>query len=137
MAMKVEFPKSIWADTAPPRRPGSPLEGAIEADTVIVGGGLSGLSAALHLARAGQKTVLLEAMAVGWGASGRNNGQVIPTMTAAEPDAIRNRYGAAGGYAGCGSCRVDDRFARYADFGSCRDGDACSRSSRAGFDCKG
>lgn len=96
MAMKVEFPKSIWADTAPPRRPGSPLEGAIEADTVIVGGGLSGLSAALHLARAGQKTVLLEAMAVGWGASGRNNGQVIPTMTAAEPDAIRNRYGAAG-----------------------------------------
>lgn len=95
------FPKSIWAETAPPRTQAQPLKGAVEADTIIVGGGLTGLSAALHLARGGQKVVLLEAMAVGWGASGRNNGQVIPTMTAAEPDAIARRYGEAG-----------DRFAR-------------------------
>ncbi len=95
------FPKSIWAETAPPRTQTQPLQGTMEADTVIVGGGLSGLSAALHLARRGQKVVLLEAMAVGWGASGRNNGQVIPTMTAAEPDALAKRYG-----------EVGERFAR-------------------------
>jgi len=90
------FPKSIWAQTAPPRTQAPALAGAIETETVVIGGGLSGLSAALHLARTGHKVVLLEAMAVGWGASGRNNGQVIPTMTAAEPDAIRKRYGEAG-----------------------------------------
>ncbi len=92
----VAFPPSLWAATAPPRAQAPALQGSIEADTVIVGGGLTGLSGALHLARAGQKVVLLEAMAVGWGASGRNNGQVIPTMTAAEPDAIAARYGEAG-----------------------------------------
>lgn len=90
------FPRSIWAETAPPRPQSPPLKGAVTADTVIVGGGLTGLSAALHLTRSGQKVVLLEAMAVGWGASGRNNGQVIPTMTAAEPDIIAKRYGEAG-----------------------------------------
>nr|WP_209740272.1 FAD-dependent oxidoreductase [Aureimonas populi] len=92
----VAFPASIWAQTAPARPLAPALQGAVEADTVIVGGGLTGLSAALHLARAGQRVVVLEAMAVGWGASGRNNGQVIPTMTAAEPDAIAARYGEAG-----------------------------------------
>lgn len=92
----VHFPKSLWAETAPPRRQAPPLRGAQEADTAIIGGGLTGLSAALHLARAGQKVIVIEAMAVGWGASGRNNGQVIPTMTAAEPDLIAARYGAAG-----------------------------------------
>lgn len=95
-APPVSFPKSLWAETAPPRLQAPPLYGALNADTVIIGGGLTGLSAALHLARAGQKVVVLEAMAVGWGASGRNNGQVIPTMTAAEPDLIVARYGAAG-----------------------------------------
>lgn len=92
----VEFPESIWAETAPARARTQPLKDAMEADAVIVGGGLSGLSAALHLARRGQKVVLLEAMAVGWGASGRNNGQVIPTMTAAEPDVLAERYGESG-----------------------------------------
>jgi len=90
------FPKSLWIETAPPRTHTQSLKGEIETDTVVVGGGLTGLSAAMHLARSGQKVVLLEAMAVGWGASGRNNGQVIPTMTAAEPDVIAQRYGEAG-----------------------------------------
>ena len=92
----VDSPKSIWAETAPTRVQAPSLKGSVEADTVIVGGGLTGLSAALHLVRSGQKVILLEAMAVGWGASGRNNGQVIPTMTSAEPDAIAQRYGEAG-----------------------------------------
>ena len=67
----------------------------------MIGGGFTGLSAALHLAREGRAVTVLEGKAVGWGASGRNNGQVIPTLTAAEPDALVARHGAAG-----------DRFAR-------------------------
>jgi glycine/D-amino acid oxidase-like deaminating enzyme len=93
---KVEFPPSIWASTAPPRTPAKPLNSDTEADIVIVGGGFTGLSAALHLAKRGKRVILLEGNAVGWGASGRNNGQVIPTMTSAEPDAITKRYGASG-----------------------------------------
>ena len=92
----VVFPPSIWAATAPARSPAAPLTRDAEADVAIIGGGFTGLSAALHLAKQGKKVVLLEANAVGWGASGRNNGQVIPTMTAAEPDAIAARYGEAG-----------------------------------------
>ena len=93
---KVEFPPSIWAATAPERIPAPALTKDAEADIVIVGGGFTGLSAALHLAKRGKRVILLEGKAVGWGASGRNNGQVIPTMTAAEPDAIAKRYGASG-----------------------------------------
>ncbi len=93
---EVIFPNSIWAATAPPRATAPMLAADMATDTVIIGGGFNGLSAALELARAGQQVVLLEGQAIGWGASGRNNGQVIPTMTAAEPDAIAARYGAAG-----------------------------------------
>lgn len=92
----VIFPDSLWAATALPRTPAPPLDADTDADTVVIGGGFTGLSAALELARSGQRVVLLEAEAVGWGASGRNNGQVIPTMTAAEPDALAARYDAAG-----------------------------------------
>lgn len=92
----VTFPPSIWAETAPERKITAPLTQDVEADVAIIGGGFSGLSAALYLAKRGKRVVLLEGKAIGWGASGRNNGQVIPTMTAAEPDAIAQRYGAAG-----------------------------------------
>lgn len=90
------FPESIWAAVTPPRAPAPALDTDVDADTVIIGGGFTGLSSALELARSGQDVRLLEARAVGWGASGRNNGQVIPTLTAAEPDAIAARWGEAG-----------------------------------------
>jgi gamma-glutamylputrescine oxidase len=57
-----------------------PLAGALGADLVVVGGGCTGLSAALHAARAGLSVVLLEGGRVGWGASGRNGGQIIPGL---------------------------------------------------------
>ena len=56
----------------------SSLEQDIEADVAVIGGGISGVSAALHLAEKGYKPVLLEAREIGWGASGRNGGQVLP-----------------------------------------------------------
>ncbi|MEO5706381.1 MAG: FAD-binding oxidoreductase [Alteraurantiacibacter sp.] len=56
------------------------LEGEVTADVVVVGGGYTGLSAALHAAEAGLEVVLLEARRIGWGASGRNGGQMIPGL---------------------------------------------------------
>ena len=58
------------------------LDHDIEADVVIVGGGITGVSAALNMAEAGLKPVLLEAQSIGWGASGRNGGQVLPGLAA-------------------------------------------------------
>ena len=56
------------------------LNGDIRADVIIVGAGLTGLSAALHLAENGVRVVVLEAEQPGWGASGRNGGQVNPGL---------------------------------------------------------
>jgi gamma-glutamylputrescine oxidase len=55
-----------------------PLSGSTRADVCVVGAGLAGLSAALELAERGFAVVLLEAQRIGWGASGRNGGQVLP-----------------------------------------------------------
>ncbi len=67
---------SWYADSAPDF-PGQPqLLGVNRADVCIVGGGYTGLSAALHLAERGYAVRVLEANRVGWGASGRNGGQV-------------------------------------------------------------
>lgn len=71
-----EFPDSWYAATAhdAPRRP--PLRGETRADVCVVGAGYTGLSAASHLAQAGMDVVLLEAHRAGFGASGRNGGQL-------------------------------------------------------------
>ncbi|MFO6464451.1 NAD(P)/FAD-dependent oxidoreductase [Jannaschia sp. KMU-145] len=73
--------RGVWPDTWYGRGldlpdPHPPLRGRVTADLCVVGGGITGLSAALHGARAGMSVVLLEAQRVGWGASGRNGGQV-------------------------------------------------------------
>ena len=68
-------PRTLYAATVP-QRFHAPLGGAARADVCVVGGGFTGLSAALHLAEAGRSVVLLEAQRIGWGASGRNGGQV-------------------------------------------------------------
>ena len=68
---------SWYARSAVPAPERPRLQGRVTADVAILGGGLTGLSAALELAEAGLQVVLLEARRVGWGASGRNGGQVI------------------------------------------------------------
>ncbi|MEM7089250.1 MAG: FAD-binding oxidoreductase [Pseudomonadota bacterium] len=73
---KAEYPASWYAATARPGARFATLDGATRADVCIVGGGYTGLSAALHLAEAGMDVVLLEAHRVGFGASGRNGGQL-------------------------------------------------------------
>ncbi|MFT9015799.1 MAG: FAD-binding oxidoreductase [Acetobacter sp.] len=56
------------------------LTGSVTADVAVIGGGLSGISTALHLARQGVSVALLEAETPGWGASGRNGGQINPGL---------------------------------------------------------
>ncbi len=71
-----EYPRSWYAATAVGAPELPVLQGALRCDVAVVGGGYTGLSAALHLAERGYQVVLLEAHRVGWGASGRNGGQV-------------------------------------------------------------
>src|SRR6266513_3705704 len=90
------WPNSLWAAVTPPGPDLSELTGTTEADVVVIGGGFTGLSAALHLREAGVDLAIVEAMEPGWGASGRNNGQVIPTLSRHDPEDIIARHGAAG-----------------------------------------
>jgi glycine/D-amino acid oxidase-like deaminating enzyme len=74
-------PQPFWLDRAdaPAARP--PLEGALEADLVVVGGGLTGLWSALQAAEEGKRVVLLEAERIAFGASGRNGGFCAASLT--------------------------------------------------------
>ncbi len=70
-------PGYSWYEATLPERPEYPrLDGDMAADVAIIGGGFTGLSAAVHLARAGTNVVLIEAHRFGDGASGRNGGQL-------------------------------------------------------------
>jgi glycine/D-amino acid oxidase-like deaminating enzyme len=76
-------PRSFWLAELPAREPCPPLRGETEADLCVVGGGYTGLWAALH-AKAdhpGREVVLLEAETIGSGASGRNGGFAIGSLT--------------------------------------------------------
>lgn len=66
----------LWERTAPAAPSTPALSGNADADVVIVGGGYTGISAALHLAQAGTKVVLLEATEIGFGGAGRNVGLI-------------------------------------------------------------
>lgn len=70
------YPPSWYAATVSEPAPYAPLRGAQRADVCVIGGGYTGLSAALHLAEAGLDVALLEAHRAGFGASGRNGGQL-------------------------------------------------------------
>ena len=83
---------SLWTATANPTPDCPPLAEEIEADAAVVGGGFTGLSAALHLAEAGASVAVLEAETPGWGASGRNGGQVNPGLIE-DPDVVTRAFG--------------------------------------------
>lgn len=79
--------------TSRPPLNAAPLEARIRADVAVIGGGFTGLSAALHLAEGGASVVVLEARQVGAGGSGRAFGQVVPYAKHGE-NAILARFGA-------------------------------------------
>ena len=83
---------SLWAATAPPGPPLVRLAADTVADLAIIGGGFTGLAAAITLADAQRDVVVLEAAQPGYGASGRNGGQVIPGLKY-DPDDLEAQYG--------------------------------------------
>jgi glycine/D-amino acid oxidase-like deaminating enzyme len=86
------MPDSYWLATAPPCPPVPEFDGSEKAETVVIGAGYTGLSAALHLAERGRPVLVLDAHEPGWGASGRNNGQVVAALKH-EPHEIEERFG--------------------------------------------
>ena len=72
------LPDSLWAATARPAPETNSLTDSLSVDVAIVGAGFAGLRTALELATAGTSVCVLDAGDVGWGASGRNGGQVNP-----------------------------------------------------------
>lgn len=111
------YPPSYYAASRNIVRQPQVLEGTLEADICVVGAGYSGLSAAISLAEHGFKVVMIEAAEVGWGASGRNGGQVVNGLNASL-DTIKRRYGQqtanfVGGLLQEGAGIIYDRVERY------------------------
>jgi glycine/D-amino acid oxidase-like deaminating enzyme len=86
----------LWEKSAPPAPETASLTEAVACDVVILGGGFTGLSTALHLAQAGTSVVVLEGKEIGFGGSGRNVGLVNAGMWVMPedlPDALGQEYG--------------------------------------------
>lgn len=88
-----EHARSYYAATAVGMRDHVALEESADCEVCVIGGGFTGLSTALNLAERGRDVVLLEANRVGWGASGRNGGQVGTGQSEHQAD-LESRYGA-------------------------------------------
>ena len=89
------YTPSYYADSANPKPDYPALEGEVQTDICIVGAGFTGLSAALHLAEQGYQVAVLEAERIGWGASGRNGGQVCQGHNMGHED-LEKKVGKAG-----------------------------------------
>ena len=92
MPASAPLPPSLYADTARPPVAAPPLDGDKKASVCVIGAGFTGLSAALHLAQQGTDVIVLERNEPGWGASGRNGGQVNPGLKW-DPDTIERDFG--------------------------------------------
>src|SRR3954449_1111562 len=79
-----------YASFAPPAPLAGGLEGAQRAGVAVVGGGFTGLSAALHLAERGADVAVIDAREIAAGASSRNFGQVVPYFKPGEADVRRD-----------------------------------------------
>ncbi|MGI9302917.1 MAG: NAD(P)/FAD-dependent oxidoreductase [Gammaproteobacteria bacterium] len=108
MPKKHDSTGSLWEATAPAQPDAPTLQGEQRADAVVVGGGYTGLSAALHLAEEGSDVVVLEAQQIGYGGSGRNAGLVNAGLWLA-PEVIEARLGSEAGE------RLNEAFSRSPD----------------------
>ena len=86
------YPGSYYAASANPAPERPRLQGSVDTDVCVIGAGYSGLSTALHLAEKGYKVTVIEGARVGWGASGRNGGQIVNGLNAGL-QTIEKRYG--------------------------------------------
>jgi len=92
MAGNFPLEPALWSDTAVAVPLTLQLEETISTDIAVIGAGYAGLSTALHLAERGVKTVVIEAHQIGFGASGRNAGQIIPGLKH-DPDELVQIFG--------------------------------------------
>lgn len=81
--------RSYYAASAHPAPNHPALEGEIEADVCVVGGGMAGCSTALHLAERGYRVALIEGHRIGWGASGRSGGQALTGFASGQHKLVR------------------------------------------------
>lgn len=95
-AAPTELAASLWWQTAVPATPTPALAESARSDVLVIGAGYTGLSTALHLAESGTAVTVLDAHEPGWGASGRNGGQVNPTLKH-DPDELVQHFGAEAG----------------------------------------
>ncbi|TDO12521.1 MULTISPECIES: NAD(P)/FAD-dependent oxidoreductase [Halomonas] len=131
---------SWYAATANPAPERSALEDEVSCDVCVVGAGFTGISAALHLAECGFSVVVLEAVKVGYGASGRNGGQIVNSYSR-DLDVIEEKYGAEtaralGDMAFEGNRIIRERVAKYAIDCDLRNGNlfaACNQKQLEGL----
>lgn len=108
---------NVWEETAVAAPAVPALAGAHRARVLIIGAGYLGLSAALHLARAGIDVIVVDEHEPGWGASGRNGGQVIPGLKH-DPSELEAMFGRERGeriwrFAGAAADVVFDLIAQH------------------------
>ena len=109
--------KTYYAATANPSPERPALQGDVHADVCVIGAGYTGLSTALFLAEAGMQVVVLEAVKVGFGASGRNGGQLVNSYSR-DIDTVAQQVDAKaakliGDMAFEGNRIIRERIARY------------------------
>lgn len=114
---RLEHTSSYYAASAHPAPMRPPLQGVQQVDVCVIGAGYTGLSTALHLAERGYQVAVLEAARVGWGASGRNGGQIVNSYSR-DMDVIERRHGKAaatalGAMAFEGGRIIRERIERY------------------------
>lgn len=114
---KLAHAPSYYAASAHPQPARPPLATDIQVDVCIIGAGYTGLSAGLHLVEAGFSVAILESAFVGWGASGRNGGQIVNSYSR-DLDVIERQYGettaqALGEMAFEGNRIIRERIAKY------------------------
>ena len=135
-----EHVASYYAATANPSPERPLLVGDTVCDVCVVGAGFTGISAALHLVEQGLQVVVLEAARVGFGASGRNGGQIVNSYSR-DMDVIEAKYGsetarALGDMAFEGNRIIRERIAQYAIACDLKDGNlfaACNARQMQGL----